>query len=264
MSVPPDDYHARFSGLGRLFGQAGLDRLRAAHVGVIGVGGVGSWAAEALARSGIGSLTLVDPDDVCVSNTNRQLPALEGGYGLAKVTALAARLQAINPACRVLPRQEFFSGESADRILGGGFDYVLDAIDSPADKCRLIAGCRERGLPVFVTGGAGGRRDPTALRVADLARSTHDRLLAGVRSQLRKEHGFPGEGSLFGVECVYSPEPVVYPASDGGVCARREPGSELRLDCESGYGTACFVTGAFGFVAAGRIVRVLAGGVSPA
>lgn len=262
MSVPPDDYHARFSGLGRLFGQAGLDRLRAARVAVIGVGGVGSWAAEALARSGIGSLTLVDPDDVCISNTNRQLPALDGGYGLAKVTAIAARLQSINPACQVVTRQEFFSGETADRILEPGFDHVLDAIDSPANKCRLIAGCRARGIPVFVTGGAGGRRDPTAIRVADLALSTHDRLLAEVRSQLRKHHGFPGEGKRFGVECVYSPEPVVYPAQDGGVCAQREPGSELRLDCESGYGTACFVTGAFGFAAAARIVRQLAQAVS--
>ncbi|MFM1767516.1 MAG: hypothetical protein RJA22_45 [Verrucomicrobiota bacterium] len=264
MSDLTDPFQARFSGVARLFGQAGLERLRAAHVCVVGVGGVGSWAVEALARSGVGALTLVDPDDVCVSNTNRQLPALEGGYGLAKVTALAERVRAIHPDCRLLPLQEFFNETSADRILGAGFAYVLDAIDSPAQKCRLIAGCRERGLPIFVTGGAGGRRDPTALRVADLAKSTHDRLLAEVRSQLRKHHGFPGEGSLFGIDCVYSPEPVVYPARDGGVCAQREPGSELRLDCESGYGTACFVTGAFGFAAAGRIVQALAAGPAPA
>ena len=254
-----EDYQSRFSGLARLYCAAGLAALRAAHVCIVGVGGVGSWAVEALARSGIGALTLVDPDDVCVSNTNRQLPALEGGFGRAKIEVLAERVQAIHPGCRVTGVQEFFALASAERILAPRFDYVLDAIDSPSNKCLLIAQCRARGLPVFVTGGAGGRRDPTALRIADLARSTHDRLLSEVRSQLRKHHGFPAEGRDFGIDCVYSPEPVVYPSSEGGVCDRREPGTDLRLNCESGYGSACFVTGAFGFAAAGHIVRKLAG-----
>lgn len=254
-----DDFQSRFSGIGRLFGTSGLARLRAAHVCVVGVGGVGSWTVEALARSGVGFLTLVDPDDVCVSNTNRQLPALEGGFGRAKVEVLAERVHAINPECRVSAVQEFFAEASAERILAPGFDYVLDAIDSPSKKCLLIAGCRARNFPILVTGGAGGRRDPTAIRVAELARSSHDRLLVQVRRDLRQHHGFPGEGKPFGIECVFSPEPVVYPASDGSVCAQREPNADLHLNCESGYGTASFVTGTFGFVAAAHIVRKLAG-----
>jgi len=252
------DFDSRFSGVGRLYGADGLARLRAARVAVVGVGGVGSWAVEALARTGIGALTLVDPDDICVTNTNRQLPALDGSFGKAKVEALAERVRAINPECRVTAVQEFFTESSADGILASGFEYVLDAIDSPAKKCLLIVRCRARGIPVFVTGGAGGRRDPTAVRIVDLARTSHDRLLTEVRSQLRRDHGFPAR-ALFGVDCVYSPEAVVYPSSDGGVCGRREAGTALRLNCESGYGTACFVTGAFGFAAASHIVRHLAG-----
>jgi len=254
------DFEFRFGGIGRLFGASGLARLRAAHVCVVGVGGVGSWAVEALARSGVGALTLVDPDDVCISNTNRQLPALEGGFGQSKVEVLAGRTRAINPECRVTAIQEFFAESSAEAILAPGFGYVLDAIDSPSKKCLLIVQCQARGIPVFVTGGAGGRRDPTAVRVTDLAKASHDRLLAELRSQLRHSQGFRGEGKRFGIDCVYSPEPVVFPARDGGVCDRREPGSDLRLNCESGLGTASFVTGAFGFAAAGHIVRALARG----
>ena len=258
------DYEARFGGVSRLFSAEGLERLRRAHVCVVGIGGVGSWAVEALARSGVGALTLIDLDDICVTNVNRQLHAVESEVGSTKVDAMARRVTAINPECNVRPVHAFFTEASATEILSPRFDYVLDAIDSPSKKGLLIASCRERGIPIFVVGGAGGRRDPTALKVSDLAFSTHDRLLAAVRSQLRSDFGFPrGEKKRFGVDCVYSSEPAVYPHVDGTVCEKPEPGTNLRLDCESGYGTACFVTGAFGFVAAGYVVQQIASGAGP-
>jgi tRNA A37 threonylcarbamoyladenosine dehydratase len=255
-----NDYEARFSGIGRLFGVEGSRRLRRANVCVVGIGGVGSWAVEALARSGIGALTLVDLDDICVSNVNRQIHALDGAIGQPKADAMARRVRAINPKCTVHPLHAFFTESNADEILQSPFDYVLDAIDSISKKCLLIAKCREKHVPVLVVGGAGGRRNPTALHISDLAHSSHDRLLAQVRSTLRGEHGFPRGDKAFGIDCVYSRERLHYPRSDGTVCAQREPGSTLRLDCESGYGTACFVTGAFGFAAAGHIVEKIARG----
>lgn len=254
-----NDFETRFGGVRRLMSAPGLDRLRRSHVCVVGIGGVGSWAVEALARSGIGALTLIDLDDVCVSNVNRQIHALETEIGRPKIEVMARRVAAINPDCQVRPLHAFFTATNAAEILATPFDHVLDAIDSPSTKALLIASCRERGLPVTAVGGAGGRRDPTAVRVADLAFTTHDRLLAEVRSLLRGEFGFARGETPFGVDCVYSPEPLVYPRQDGSVCAEREPGSALRLNCGSGYGTACFVTGTFGFVAAGNVVQRIAG-----
>src|ERR1035438_2130465 len=240
-----DSYAKRFGGIGRLYGKEGLDRIRHAHVCVVGLGGVGSWAVEALARSGLGALTLVDLDDVCISNVNRQLHALDGELGQPKVDVMARRVRAINPDCVVHPLQAFFLKSNADEILQTRFDYVLDAFDSPSRKCALIALCRERGMPVITSGAAAGRRDPTAVEVIDLAFSSHDRLLQEVRSMLRTRHGFPRGDCPFGVECVVSREPVVYPGKDGSVCAAPGDGADLRLDCESGFGTAGFVNGPF-------------------
>jgi tRNA A37 threonylcarbamoyladenosine dehydratase len=223
---------------------------------------VGSWVAEALARSGVGGLTLVDLDDVCVSNVNRQLHAVEGGIGQPKVDVMTSRIRSINPECNVKPVHAFFKETTVDEILGPGFDYVIDAIDSPSKKALLIASCRERGIPVMVAGAAGGRRDATAVQVNDLARATHDRLLAEVRSLLRSDFGFSRGRGAFGIDCVFSPEPPVYAHQDGSICTKREEGSSLRLDCSSGYGTACFVTGTFGLVAAGHVVQQIAGGES--
>ena len=254
------DYEQRFGGIGRLYSAEGLKRLRRAHVCVVGVGGVGSWAVEALARSGIGALTLVDLDEVCVSNINRQLHSLDGEIGKAKAEVMAQRAQAINPECRVQAVVDFFTAATAQDILATPFDYVLDAIDNVPNKCLLIARCREKNIPVITVGGAGGRRDPSGIRVADLGESTHDRLLQSIRKTLRKEYGFPQEPrARFGVDCVFSAEPQVYPQPDGTVCLQRDPGSDLRLTCGSGYGTASFVTGAFGFVAAAHVVKKLSG-----
>lgn len=254
------DYETRFSGIGRLYSTQGLERLRRAHVCVVGIGGVGSWAVEALARSGIGTLTLVDLDEVCVSNVNRQLHALDGEIGKSKVEVMAQRAQAINPECRVHSVVSFFTESNAEQILEMRYDFLFDAIDNVSNKCLLIAKCRDKGIPVITSGGAGGRRDPTAIKVADLAFTSHDSLLQEIRKRLRKDFGFPADlKKPFNVPCVYSPEPVVFPQSDGTVCAQRDPNSDLRLDCNSGYGTATFVTGAFGFAAGAQIVARLAG-----
>jgi len=258
------NYAARFGGIQRLFGTDGQERLRRAHVCIIGIGGVGSWAVEALARTGVGQLTLVDLDDVCISNVNRQLHAVSGEFGKPKVEAMAERVRLINPDCVIRAEQKLFTAGTADEILAPKFDAVLDAIDSTSMKALLIAKCRAQEIPVVTTGGAGGRRDPSLIKVDDLACSTHDGLLANVRKLLRTEHHFPRDPKQkFGVPCVYSPEPQVFPAKDGGVCATPEPGENLRLDCKSGYGTATFVTGAFGFAAVAEVVKLLTRNYAP-
>lgn len=254
-----DDFAERFGGIARLYGKSGLERLRAAHVCVVGIGGVGTWAAEALARSGIGTITLVDLDEVCVTNINRQLHALTETVGRSKVEVMAERIRAINPASRVVAEQKFFNGQTASELLAPKYDYVLDAIDSVTNKVLLIARGREKQLPVVVCGGAGGRRDATQMRVADLAKVSHDRLLAEVRKKLRKEFQFPADGSAMGVECVFSAEAPVFAQPDGSVCENRFTREEgTRLNCNGGLGSATFVTGAFGFAAAGVVVRQIA------
>ena len=253
-----DSFQSRFGGLGRLYGSAGLERLRRAHVCVVGLGGVGSWAVEALARSGIGHLTLIDLDDVCISNVNRQIHALDGALGKPKVEVMAGRVAAINPDCVINPVHSFFLKSNASQILETHFDAVLDAIDSPSLKCVLISSCRERHIPVTVVGGAGGRQDPTAIHVTDLAFSSGDRLLQYVRRKLRREYSFPRGDQDFGVECVVSRELPVFPTKQGCVSSSRAEAVDLRLDCASGFGTASFVTGTFGLVAASRIVRQIA------
>lgn len=253
-----NDNAQRFGGVGRLYGAAALERLRAAHVCVVGVGGVGSWAVEGLVRSGVGALTLVDLDDVCVTNVNRQLPALDGQIGRAKVAVLAERVRLINPECRVEAVTEYFTEASAGRLLTPNFDCVVDAIDAMANKALLLAECVRRGLPCVTVGGAGGKRDATKIRAGDLGEATGDELLRLLRKKLRRDHGFAqGEGNRYGVRCVFSSEKPVFPWADGTCRAEVEPGGSLKLDCASGFGTAVFVTGAFGLAAAGEAVTLI-------
>jgi tRNA A37 threonylcarbamoyladenosine dehydratase len=254
-----DDYSQRFGGIARLYGTSGLERLRNARVAVVGVGGVGSWTVEALARSGIGALTLIDLDDVCITNVNRQLPALDGNFGRPKIDALADRAKLINPACRIERAPQFFTASTADDLLSPKFDFVVDATDKLSNKCLLIAKSRERGYPVITVGGAGGKRDGTQVRVRDLAHTEQDELLRQVRKKLRRDYGFPrGERDNFGIPAVFSSEKPVYPWADGTCSTAAEPGSSLALDCVSGFGTAAAVTGAFGFAVAGEVIRHLA------
>jgi tRNA A37 threonylcarbamoyladenosine dehydratase len=249
----------RFAGIARLYGLAGLARLQAARVAIVGVGGVGSWAAEALARSGIGNLTLIDGDDICLSNTNRQSHALEGSYGKLKVEALAERLRAINPELIVDAQARFLTPTTLDSLGEGGFDVVLDCCDAFRVKVEMIAWCRRRKLKLIVVGSAGGRTDPTQIRVRDLAKTEHDALLSLVRKKLREEFGFPrGPKRYFSIPAIYSLENVRYPSSDGGVCLSKPDSLEAgRLDCGGGLGAATHVTGAFAFAAVGELIRRL-------
>ncbi len=255
------DYVARFGGIGRLFGKAAMERLHAAHVCVVGIGGVGSWVVEALARTGIGALTIVDADDVCVTNINRQLPALTDTVGRPKVSVMAERVRAISPSCRIEAIPEFYTKANAAELLSPPFDFVVDCVDRMSIKAHLIHESHARGLRVLTCGSAGGRRDPSQIRASDLGRTGNDELLRQVRRQLRREHGWPAGtstvGSPMGIPCVFTSEKPVYPQNDGTCSAEPEKGESLRMDCASGFGAATFITGVFGFVAASEVVRVL-------
>jgi tRNA threonylcarbamoyladenosine dehydratase len=253
------DFETRFGGIARLYGKSGLGKLRAAHVGVVGIGGVGAWSAEALARSGIGAITLVDFDEICVTNINRQLHALTETVGRSKVEVMAERIRAINPDCKIVVEQQFFNAQTAEELLAPKYDFILDAIDSVTNKVLLLAKCREKKISVVSCGGAGGRRDATQIRLGDLARVSHDRLLAEVRKKLRKEFFFPSDGLAMGVDCIFSAEAPVFAQPDGSVCENRSVHEDgTRLNCNGGLGSATFVTGAFGFAAAGLVVRKIA------
>lgn len=254
-----EDYLQRFGGLARLYGAVALPRLQAAHACIVGVGGVGSWVVEGLARSGVGALTLIDLDDVCLTNVNRQLPALDGNIGRPKVTALAERVQLINPQCAVTAVSEYFTAKTAVPLLATRYDWVVDCIDLMSNKALLIAECTQRGQPVLTVGSAGGRRDASRIRVSDFGGSHGDELLRQVRKKLRRDYAFAkGEGNHYDIPCVWSQEKPVYPWADGTCSTEPEEGSNLRLDCATGFGTGVFITGAFGFAAAGEIVRRIA------
>ena len=258
LETTPPPRTLRFGGIDRLYGKGAAEKLHQAHVAVVGLGGVGSWAVEALARSGVGSLTLIDMDDVCITNTNRQLPALEEKIGHPKATVLCERVQAINPECSVTSILEFLTPANCNQLLEPPYDFVIDCTDRMSIKALIIAEAQKRGIPVLTMGGSGGRRDPTLVKCGDLGLAKGDRLLKLVRAKLRREHGWArGRGNLYNVPTVFSDEPQVYPWKNGEVCENQEPGSNLRLDCASGFGAACFVTGTFGFVAAGEVVKQL-------
>lgn len=252
------DFERRFGGIARLYGEHGLSAFRRAHVCVIGVGGVGSWTVEALARSAIGEITMIDLDHLAESNVNRQIHALTDTLGQAKVEALRARIAQINPACVVHGVEDFIDPDNvASLIPPGRFDYVIDAIDNARAKTALIVHCRAQQIPLITIGSAGGQVDPTRIEVCDLSRTEQEPLLARVRKQLRRVHGFPrGTKHKFGIDAIYSSEPVKMPE----VCATDEAGDEegvTGLSC-AGYGSSVVVTASFGFVAAAHALRKLA------
>ncbi|MCB1640294.1 MAG: tRNA threonylcarbamoyladenosine dehydratase [Xanthomonadales bacterium] len=249
----------RFAGLDRLYGSGSVQCLGQCSVLVVGLGGVGSWVAEALARSAVGRIGLLDGDELCLTNTNRQLPALNGQYGRAKVEAMAERLQAINPEASVEAEQRFLTSGSLEGQFGRDWDVIIDAADSFRVKVEGVAWCRRRKQPLIVVGSAGGRTDPTLVRSRDLSRTEHDALLALVRKKLRAEFGFPrNRDRYFGITAVYSLENVRYPQADGTVCGLRpEPGAAGKLGCDVGLGAAMMVTATFGMVAAQLAVERL-------
>ncbi|NOT86667.1 MAG: tRNA threonylcarbamoyladenosine dehydratase [Lysobacter sp.] len=265
--IAPDDsalddrWTERFGGIDRLYGAGALARFSRSHVAVVGLGGVGSWLVEALARSGVGRLTLIDADDLCVSNTNRQLPALAGQYGRGKAEAMAERCRAINPGVAVEAVASFLTPANLEDLLGRGYDLVIDACDSFRTKVEAIAWCRRRKIPIITVGAAGGRLDPTLVRVRDLSRTEHDAMLALIRKKLRSEFNFPKTPKrYFSVPAIYSLENVQYPQADGTVCGLRpKVGADaaLKLDCGAGLGAATHITGAFAFAAAGKALELL-------
>lgn len=249
-----------FEGVRHLYGEAAFLRFKQAHVCVTGIGGVGSWAAEALARSGIGRLTLIDPDQVAPTNMNRQVLALENTLGLPKTEALAERIRLINPSCRVSGLAVTVSPENAGALFAQSeFDYVIDAIDDVFAKAALIAICHENRIPLITAGGAGGQVDPTKINVCDLSKTEQEPLLARVRKRLRQNYGFPRGTRPFGVDAVYSMEPLRYP--DGGASqpeAVQEKGRHRQLR----FGTSVTVTACFGMTAASVVLRKLAEGAA--
>lgn len=245
----------RFGGIARLYGEAGAAAIGQAHVCVVGIGGVGSWAVEALARSGVGKLTLIDLDHIAESNINRQVHALEETLGQAKVLAMAERIAAIHPKCKVTMIDEFISVENVAALVPS-CDAVIDAIDQVRAKAALIANCRARGIAVVTTGGAGGRTDPSRIEINDLSRTVQDPLAAKVRALLRKVYGFPRDtGKKFGVDCVFSAEPILRPTSAGEICQTEERGPQ-GLNC-AGYGSVVTVTATFAMAAAARVLARL-------
>ncbi len=248
----PADADRRFGALARLYGDDGLRRLRSARVAVVGIGGVGSWAAEACARSGVGTLALIDLDHVAESNINRQVHALDDTLGAAKVRVMEDRIRRINPDCRIEAIEEFVEPDNLGALLSPGrYDFVIDAIDHVRAKTALIAHCCREGIAMVTTGGAGGRTDPTRVRVADLAHTVHEAMLAKVRKTLRTKQGFPRDPrKAFGVPAVFSDQPSDAEAAREGMTG---------LNC-AGYGSSVAVTAVFGFVAAGLVVDRLARG----
>jgi tRNA A37 threonylcarbamoyladenosine dehydratase len=258
--VPDIDFDRRFGGIARLYGAAALRDFQEAHICVIGVGGVGSWVAEALARSAIGHITLIDLDNVAESNINRQIHALTDTLGKAKVTALAERIAQINPFCRVTEIEDFVTADNLDQMIGSrNFDYVIDAIDNVRAKTALIAYCREQKIKLITIGGAGGQTDPTRIEIRDLCRTEQEPLLAKVRKRLRAEYGFPrGTKNKFGIDAVFSTEPLRFPHAED-TCeldAGDQPGV-TGLNC-AGFGSSMAVTASFGLVAAAQVLRKLA------
>lgn len=259
MTLISEAWRQRFGGTARLYGQDALQRFADAHICVVGIGGVGSWAAEALARTGIGTLTLIDMDDVCVTNTNRQIHALRDNVGKAKTEVMAERIRDINPECHVICVDDFITPDNTAELMAPAFDYVIDAIDSVRPKAALLAWCRRNKIPLVTTGGAGGQIDPTQIQVSDLAKTIQDPLAAKLRERLKQDFGIKknSKGRL-GIDCVFSTEALMYPQPDGSVCASRSTAEgPKRMDCASGFGAATMVTATFGFVAVSHALKKL-------
>jgi tRNA A37 threonylcarbamoyladenosine dehydratase len=261
-SIPDElDFARRFGGVSRLYGADGLKKLQSSHICVIGIGGVGSWAAEALARNAVGTITLIDLDNIAESNVNRQLHAVDGAFGKAKVTAMRERIHSINPLATVHEIEDFVTLENAAELLSRNYDGIVDCIDDAKAKMAIVAFCKSNNIPMVTTGGAGGRLDPTRIRQADLSLVTGDRLLAKVRNGLRRDYGFPKgddsknktskrKSSLFGITAIYSDENVIQP---NRTCETDAEAAVTGLNC-AGYGSSVCVTAPFGFAAAAALL----------
>ena len=251
----------RFGGVERLYEAPGLDKLQQAHFCVVGIGGVGTWVAEGFARSGIGQITLIDIDDICITNTNRQAHALQDTIGQAKVEAMAQRIKQINPDCVVNSIEDFVLPDNVATYITPDMDIIIDATDSISAKAAMIAYCKRNKIKIITIGGAGGQIDPRQVTSGDLAKTTQDPLAAKLRSVLRRDYNFSKNTQRrFGIECIYSTEQLRYPQGDGTV-SKQKPISEgaAKLDCETGFGASVAVTATFGFVAVAQAVNKFLG-----
>ena len=258
------DYSLRFGGIARLYGTQGAEKLKNAHFCVVGIGGVGSWAAEALARTGIGNISLIDLDDICTTNINRQIHALSNTIGHSKVEVMAERILQINPECNVEIIEDFVTSDNLKLLITNKFDYVIDAIDAVKIKTEMIAHCKRAKIPIITIGGAGGQIDPSQIKITDLSKTYQDPLLAKVKNQLRRDYNFPkadvkkSSKRKFGIDAVFSTEQLVYPNDAGEVChAKQSNEGAMRLDCSGGFGAATHVTASFAFFAVSHAIKKL-------
>lgn len=253
------NYEARFGGIVRLYGNSGLSLLRSARIAVVGIGGVGSWAAEALTRSGVGTIILMDMDDLCITNTNRQIHALASTIGQSKTETMATRIREINPEAEVIPISNFYTASNAEKLLSAEPDVIIDAIDSLIPKAHLIASCYRSKQPLVTCGGAGGRINPARIEIDDLSRTRGDPLLSSLRYRLKKDYALPlGEKARkLKIPCVFSQETPVYPTCDGTTSCTRDPEFQGKMGCDAGFGSVTHITGTFGFFAASAAIQML-------
>ncbi|MDH3389777.1 MAG: tRNA cyclic N6-threonylcarbamoyladenosine(37) synthase TcdA [Gammaproteobacteria bacterium] len=251
------EYRQRFAGLARVYGEAAAASLQQAHFCIVGVGGVGSWAAEACARSGIGSITLIDHDDIDISNTNRQLHTTTDSLGRSKVEVLRERILAINPECYCKAVDDLVTRGNVEKFNFAQFDYVIDAIDHVSHKLALMHHCRRNKIRCVSTGGAGGLTDPTQIEVKDLTQSFNDPLLAKVRATLRQQLDYSRNPKRrYAMDCVFSTQQPLYPAANGTVSYEKpEVAERTTLDCATGIGSFVGVTACFGFTAVAHAIR---------
>ncbi|MEQ1420196.1 tRNA threonylcarbamoyladenosine dehydratase [Acinetobacter indicus] len=242
-----DEYDRRFAGVAKIYGEDSFQYYANSHVMVIGIGGVGSWAVEALARTGIGELTLVDMDVVAASNINRQLPAMSSTLGHEKIEIMAERCRAINPRIKINLIDDYLTPDNVKDLLAHTPDVVLDCIDDVKAKLALMLHCRFNKVPLIVSGGAGGKLDPLKIRVADLSKTEQDPMLAKLRAQLRSKGICKKPKEKFGITCIYS---IDNPFSSAVVCA------SAGLRC-GGYGSAVVVTSSFAMVAVAEVLKKL-------
>lgn len=254
---PSPTYQARFGGINRLYGNDAVQLFHHSHIAVVGIGGVGSWAAEALARSGIGTITLIDMDEVCVTNTNRQVHALHNTVGEMKTDVMKARILDINPECDVNVIEDFVSLENVKALPWETWDGIIEATDSAAVKAAIIYQSKRHKKIIITTGAAGGKKDPTAIQIVDICRTTNDPLAAKVRNLLRRHYGFSKNKRHYSIPCVYSVEKMQYPQADGSVCQTKSHMENVRLDCSGGFGAATMVTATFGFAATNKVMEKL-------
>ena len=256
------DIERRFGGISRLYGRQALQQFTQARICIIGIGGVGSWVVEAFARSGIGAMALIDMDHVSESNVHRQLHAMSSTLGMAKIKAMAARIEDINPHCSLELVDDFVTAENTRELLAEGYDYVIDCADNFRVKAAIIACCKRNKVRAITIGGAGGRIDPGAIKVTDLARSEHDPLLSQVRKRLRRHHGFSRNLSRrFDVPCVFSNEQARYSIGDGSISPDKSKIDRgVGLNCGGALGSATHVTAAFGFAAVAHVLNRLSAG----